>query len=240
MRRELLCVIVLVGISSGTLLMAEEKRDVPDKATRLQVETHYMQAHNYAKFGMYDNAIAEYKKALEIAPEFANARFELGLAYVNTERLDDAISEFKKTIEINPNHPRVVYELALAYYDKGMTDEGIALCQARLSDNDPKKGNLHSLLGVLFIKKGDIHQAIPEFRKQIKAEHHPEMGYLNLGMALVKKGDQDEAIEAFKESIKLNSRNPRAHYQLGNAYLKKGMKKEAEEEMAAYGRLTGQ
>ena len=120
-----------------------------------------------------------------------------------------------------------------------MVDEGVALSEAYLKDYSDK-GNIHSLLGALYIKKGDLDKAVSEFGKQIEFDHHPEMGYLNLGMALIKKGSEDEALQAFKKSIELNPRNPRVHYQLGTLYEKKGMKEEAEKEMAIYKGLMGQ
>lgn len=240
MLRGFVCAIVLTVVSFGTLLMADDKQaTVAEKGLDLEVRTHFLQAHNLAEYGMYDSAIAEYKKVLELSPNLADVHFELGLAYVNTGQLDDAISEYEKALEIDPGYLRAVYELTLAYYDKGMTDEGIAFCRSYLKDSGKKKGNLHSILGVLYIKKGDTDSAIGEFKKQIEARHHPEMGYLNLGMALVKKEDYDGAIEAFQKSLELNNHNPRTHYQLGNAYLKKGMKAEGEKEMAVYKQLTG-
>jgi Flp pilus assembly protein TadD len=113
------------------------------------------------------------------------------------------------------------------------------LCKFYLKDNDPGKANLHSLLGVFYIKKGDTDRAVSEFRKQLEANHHPEQGYLNLGMALMKKGETDEAIESYKKSLELFPRNPRTHYQLGAAYKSKGMNEEAEKEMAEYRGLVG-
>lgn len=240
MLRGLLCVMTLAGVLSGTSLSAEEKIKVPaDVQAGVTAKTHLLQAQKFAQFGMHQDAIIEFKKSLEALPDFVDAHFELGQVYANIDRHDDAIREYKNTLELEPHHNKVVYELALAYYDTNMTDEGIELCKFYLKDNDPGKANLHSLLGVFYIKKGDTDRAVSEFRKQLEANHHPEQGYLNLGMALMKKGETDEAIESYKKSLELFPRNPRTHYQLGAAYKSKGMNEEAEKEMAEYRGLVG-
>ncbi len=240
MLRCLLCVMTLAGVLSGTSLSAEERMKAPaDVQAGVTAKTHLLQAQKFARFGMNKDAISEFKKSLEALPDFVDAHFELGKVYSDSGRQDDAIREYKKALELEPHHKNAVYELALAYYDTNKTDEGIELCELYLKDNDPSRANLHSLLGVFHIKKGETDKAVSEFRKQVEANHHPEQGYLNLGMALMKNGETDEAIESYKKSLELFPRNPRTHYQLGAAYKKKGMNEEAEKEMAKYRGLVG-
>ena len=119
-----------------------------------------------------------------------------------------------------------------------MVEEGLSLCKEYLKDR-PQDGKMHSLAGVLFIKKKAVPEAISEFKEQIELGHHPELGYVNLGMALAMKESWDEAITAYKKALELNDRNPRAHYQLAVAYEKKGLKEEAQKEQAIYRELTG-
>jgi tetratricopeptide (TPR) repeat protein len=52
----------------------------------------------YAKKGVLDEAMSEYKKALTINPNFAKAHYNLGLAHESKGMLDEAISEFPSSI----------------------------------------------------------------------------------------------------------------------------------------------
>ena len=74
---------------------------------------------------MYDEAVAEFKKAIEVNPNLAEAHNSLGAAYANKGMLDEAIAEYKKTIEINPNHDMAHNNLGIVYAYKGMPDKAI-------------------------------------------------------------------------------------------------------------------
>lgn len=52
----------------------------------------------------YDLAIAEYRKALEMAPWWAAAYYHLGTAYEKAGMYDQAISSFKIYLASNPKH----------------------------------------------------------------------------------------------------------------------------------------
>lgn len=70
---------------------------------------------NYKK-GLYDLAISDYTKALEIDPRYADAYYNRGNAYAKKGLYDQAISEFTKALEINPRH-------ADAYYNRGIANQ---------------------------------------------------------------------------------------------------------------------
>jgi Tfp pilus assembly protein PilF len=53
-----------------------------------------------------EQAIAEYKKALEIFREYGDAHYYLGLAYLKLNRVDAARSSFKETVRIIPETER--------------------------------------------------------------------------------------------------------------------------------------
>ncbi|MCP3676232.1 MAG: tetratricopeptide repeat protein, partial [Deltaproteobacteria bacterium] len=68
---------------------------------------------SYSKKGLYDRAIADSNKAIEIDPNLANAYNNRGYAYYKKGHYDHAISDSSKAIEIDPN-------LAEAYQDRGI------------------------------------------------------------------------------------------------------------------------
>src|SRR5262245_28481954 len=50
--------------------------------------------------GRYEDAIAQLKTTLEIEPNFAEAHFQLALAYEARRRYEDAAAEFQKSVEL--------------------------------------------------------------------------------------------------------------------------------------------
>ncbi len=77
----------------------------------------------HAGLGLYEDAAAEYKKALILQPDFADIRNKLGLAYKEIGRFDDAIAQFKKAIEINPRYEQAYLNLSMVYYARGQREE---------------------------------------------------------------------------------------------------------------------
>jgi tetratricopeptide (TPR) repeat protein len=68
----------------------------------------------------YDDAIAYFRKALEIDPEFVLAHSNLGLAYAQKGEFASAIAEFQVARQLQDN-PEVLAELGCAYALSGRT-----------------------------------------------------------------------------------------------------------------------
>jgi membrane associated rhomboid family serine protease/Tfp pilus assembly protein PilF len=68
-------------------------------------------------------AIAAYQKALQINSGFAPARYNLGLAYLESGKLDDAMNALKQYTDQERNDPNGWAALAQVYRQKGMSAE---------------------------------------------------------------------------------------------------------------------
>ena len=70
----------------------------------------------------YDKAIEQFRKTLELDPNYPQARYWLGLAYMQKGMYEEAISEHKKAIALD-NTSRRVAQLGYAYAVAGKRDE---------------------------------------------------------------------------------------------------------------------
>jgi superkiller protein 3 len=61
----------------------------------------------------YDQAVAEYRKAVELDPKNADARFNLGIALETINDLEGARDAFEKLLELEPD-----YKGAQEHYDR--------------------------------------------------------------------------------------------------------------------------
>ena len=69
----------------------------------MEADSYFNRALTYGKKGQYDQAIADYNKAIEINPGYAMAYYNRGRAYaIGTGQYDQAIADYNKAIEINP------------------------------------------------------------------------------------------------------------------------------------------
>lgn len=76
--------------------------------------------------GRIDDAIMEYRRAIELNPELAGAHINLGLILADQGQHDEAIAEYHKAISIQPNLANAHYNLGLALAAKGRRSEAIA------------------------------------------------------------------------------------------------------------------
>jgi tetratricopeptide (TPR) repeat protein len=91
-----------------------------------------------AKEGRYDQAIAEYTKAIELDPKYALAYCFRGDAYGKTGKSNLAIADYTKAIELDPEGAEANWQLGEAYIDKGQYDQAIDDCNTVLKlTNDP-------------------------------------------------------------------------------------------------------
>lgn len=76
----------------------------------------YDKAEEYINKGMYDQAIVEITKAIQIDPTIAEFYTLRGNLYRNKNDVEHAIPDYSKSIELNPNNGEVCYFRAICYY----------------------------------------------------------------------------------------------------------------------------
>jgi Flp pilus assembly protein TadD len=76
--------------------------------------------------GEYNSAIPYLKEALLIKPDYADASYNLGLAYQRLGRQQEAIISYKETIRLNPNYSKAHNNLGKAYETLGRNNEASA------------------------------------------------------------------------------------------------------------------
>jgi tetratricopeptide (TPR) repeat protein len=85
----------------------------------------------------------------------------------------------------------------------------------------------HYNLGNALRDKGQLDEAITEYREAISLNEDYASAHYNLGIVLHAKGKVDEAIACYQKTIALYPKVARAHYNLGNALKGKGQVDEA-------------
>lgn len=90
-----------------------------------QAMLHFQKAEQLFAAYHYQESIPEYKKAIEIEPEFEQAHLYLGDAYYMTYDFNNAIKHYLKAIEINPNNKHSHHYLGDAYLEIGELEKAL-------------------------------------------------------------------------------------------------------------------
>ena len=84
---------------------------------------HFARGTAYSTVGRYDIAEAEYRRALELNPRYADARAGLATALRAEGNLDGSIAEFREALKMDPTIAQAHNNLAVALYFKGQYAE---------------------------------------------------------------------------------------------------------------------
>ena len=134
--------------------------------------------NDYYKQGQYEEAIAAYKKAIELKPDYDAAYANLGAVYYTQQKLDLAEEAYLKAIELSPNDADVIYNLGAIYMQQALAT-GVP---------DPDK----------------LNQALEQINRAIELNPKLPQPYYGLGVANQLLGKNDAAIEAFETFLKLD------------------------------------
>jgi protein O-mannosyl-transferase len=96
--------------------------------------------------GRLDEAIAHYREALRISPQFAFTQNNMGSALMQKGQLDDAIAHFREALRLNPDYPEALNNLGIALAKQGGFDEAIGCFLLSLKANPGNFGRQKNLL----------------------------------------------------------------------------------------------
>jgi tetratricopeptide (TPR) repeat protein len=187
---------------------------------------HLDRATAYAFGGKPDEAIGEYRSAIEANPEFPRTYAELGSLLVRKGEFDEAIANYRKAIELDPSFAQLRRTLAelLLYLDR--VEEAVAEYRAAL-ELSPDNAQAWYSLGRALQRSGADDEALEAYRRAVEVDPGFAEARVNMGILLQAKGRVQEAEQAFRRAIESNPNLFEAHYNLASALASQGRIDEA-------------
>ncbi|EXX52835.1 Tom70p [Rhizophagus irregularis DAOM 197198w] len=151
-------------------------------------------------------ALEDFKKALEIKPDYVQIYVKRATIYMEQDNADHAYREFDDAIKIDQNDPDIYYHRGQVYFLNSMFDKAVDEYQRRI-ELDPDFVYAYIQLAIAQYKNGSISEGIKTCRlglqKFVKsAEMHNYYGEL-----LADQKKVDEAMEQFDKAIELQNGN---------------------------------
>lgn len=177
----------------------------------------------------FEEAEALYKKAIELAPENANAHNGLGLVYFWKDDFTSAETEFRKASDLNPTSAAILANLGDALRQQDKYDEAVGVFQKALKI-DPDDSVTMNMLGEVYDwqDRGDL--ALEQFAKANKLNPKSRSIWENYARRTRLNGDIAKAEQLLKEAITKSAQDGWAHNQLGLIYFAKKVYLQAENE----------
>lgn len=169
---------------------------------------HYNTAHDLQSSGFLNQAIVEYKAAIEADSRLERAWSNLGSIYASQRSFHKALDAFQKALAIKPNSPETLNGMASVFFDRGKLEKAKLLWHQAIEIN-PKFAAAHFNIGNALENEHQLPSAAQEYVKAIEID--PKMGeaFYRVAMLYLKEEHLAQARVMFAEALILG---PAAEY----------------------------
>jgi len=179
-----------------------------------------------------ENAILEYKTALELRPQSVDAHYNLGVTYERIGYYSGAVKELEAAVRLQPTHayaatalsearaaleetgdridptaiPRTNFERGVDYSRRKQQNQA-RLMYAQVVKKDPQHAGAWSQLGSLFYDEGNYYKAVQNFKRGLKYKPDHFVLNNNAAGAYYKLGDQKRARRHWEKCLEVDPGN---------------------------------
>jgi len=147
-------------------------------------------------------AITHFQKATDYYPDFFEAHFFIGTAYMDLREWESAEAAFQRALAIKPDNAKVLLALGEAYWrEKRYPDAELALIDGLKQEDRNWQG--YFTLGRLYWDKGEVMKAAPAIGHTLQLKPDFAEAHLLAGNILLKLNQPERAILEYEEYVRL-------------------------------------
>jgi tetratricopeptide (TPR) repeat protein len=235
--------LMILGLQAGANADPKLQREYYERLATTyprDERAHFLLGGAYFGQQEYGKAVSEYKKSVELAPDYAPAYNLLGYAHRAEGQYQEAEQAFKKYIQLIPNDPNPYDSYAELLMKMGRFDESIAMYRKALQ-TDPNFSNSHFGIASNLMYQGKHDAARAESRRLHEAARNDGDRRLALFSSAVTYADEgkfDLAVKQLREEYAVAEKiNDAAAMSadltaIGDVLLEAGKPKEAQQQYA--------
>jgi tetratricopeptide (TPR) repeat protein len=173
--------------------------------------------NTYLSFKDYQQAIADFDRALELDPNFAFAYRNRGWAYYWLKEYQRAFADFNHTLELDPNDPYAYYRRGWAYarlkdYQQAIADFDRAL------ELEPNFSWAHCGRGWAYYDQKDYQRALVDFNRALELDPNYTFASNGRGWVYYNLKAYQQALVDFNHVLELDPNDPYVYFRRGSAY----------------------
>jgi tetratricopeptide (TPR) repeat protein/serine/threonine protein kinase len=201
----------------------------------MAIRLQYVRAKRIEGTELFEQAIAEYSRIIELTPDDARAWIERGNAYSQAAQYANAVADYSKAIQLDPKNGWAHYCLGRTLWNK-------------LKDDSPKgppvqggPGGWHAGIAYVVLPVNEppvqgtvqvdwnrmdpnrVEEVLAKLRQAIRLKPEYEPAHALLGNVLRLTGRLDKGIALYREAIRLRPEEARYHYYLGGILAAKAL-----------------
>lgn len=175
----------------------------------------------YIQKQVWDEAAREFRKAIKMEPDYAEAFNNLGLCLLYANKPQEAIDALDQALEYFPGWYIAEANLGLAFQRMGQNEDA-AGCYEKAVLKNKKQPAVWLALGDALAALGRIDKALDAYHTAVDLSPQYDMAYYRIGMLQARRNKIDEAEEALLKAVEIEPDNAEATAVLGAIAARKG------------------
>jgi tetratricopeptide (TPR) repeat protein len=163
-----------------------------------------------------EEGMAHSLRAVELAPNFAEAHNDVGVGLARQRRLAESFAHYQRAIALKPGYDEAESNWGVASAQLGLLDSAVSHFQRALATN-PDNPDAHVNWGNVLVRVGRTDDAIAHYRQALWIRPDHADAEHNWGVALARAGRLSEAIEHFRLALAMNADHVEARDYLDRA-----------------------
>lgn len=196
---------------------------------------HMERGQAYLAQGNYEKARVEFRNALQIDPNSAEARFQSGIVAEKLNNPREAAGMYQAAVDSDPNHVLAVASLARMYVFAGGTEQALKLVEPMLAKQDHPE--LLAVRGAARVQQGDLDAALRDARRAVELAPDNENAIALLASVLRQTGDGHGAAAVLRNAIERKPDSGDLRAVLAQLYLQADEREAAETQLKEIVRL---
>ncbi len=195
------------GDLTGALGAYQAALAIKPNASQVQFQI----AKLYFQQEAYEKARDAFAATVTLDPKNMDARNSLGYIYEQLNNYEAAAQIYEDTVNVEPHNLYALNHLGLAYKQLGRLDDAEWVLRKAV-EIDPKSArpdskNLRNYLALIYLEKGDIGEAIAEFRESIRLFPKDIWSRQNLASLYEAHGRYYEAQLQYNKILEIDPQN---------------------------------
>lgn len=208
-------------IALTILAPAARAQDVPEVARSLMEEAERAREAN-----RIDEAIAKYRRVIDVAPSLGSAYANLGALYFKQGKMAEAYDTFVRGVTSAPTDRTLLSNAAAAAQQLGKSADALKYVDEAISKS-PRDAALHSLRSTFLRSLNRNEDALAAITQAAQLAPDDPKYQFTLGNTLVALNRKDDAIAAYRKAVDLDRTFLRAYFNLGALLFDRGRYDEA-------------
>src|SRR5580658_1405694 len=172
----------------------------------------------YLSNSKYQEAIIQFRSAIQIDPRFAAAHYQLARAYLAAGNSAAAYREFNQTAGLDTGNLDAKLNVANLLLENRQYKEAETITRTVIQA-DPKNAQAHAILGHQYLLMHDLPNALTELTKAVELDPRRVEGYAAVGSVHLAQGKPDDAEAAYQKAITVNPKSVQAQMALGEFFF---------------------